>query len=76
MDLLRYHIRQWLINLYFRLIQIYPVTYYHLEGMFRVDGFKQYAWRKAKELDAQEGGMFAGIKDALAARVATKKEEA
>lgn len=47
----------------------------HLEAMFRVDGFKQYAWRKAKELDAQEGGMFAGIKDALAARVATKKEE-
>jgi hypothetical protein len=31
----------------------------------RVPGWKAYAWNRAKELDADQSGMFAGIADAL-----------
>ena len=45
-------------------------SYYqrHLDWLITMakhPGFKDYAWKEAKRLDAEPSGMFAGIKDEL-----------
>ena len=37
----------------------------HLVSLARHPGFKEYAWKRAQELDAETSGLFAGIAPAL-----------
>ncbi len=46
----------------------------HLVTMAKNDGFKAHAWHRAKALDAQEHGMYRGIKDALIERMKATQE--
>lgn len=48
----------------------------HLVMLAKNDGSKHHAWHRAKELDKKEHGMYRGIKDALAQRIESDKEQA
>lgn len=39
----------------------YQATLEHLVSMARDQGWKRYAWERAKELDAEKSGLFRGI---------------
>lgn len=51
----------------------YQATLEHLIAMARDQGWKVYAWGRAKELEADESGLFSGIAADLTAAVKAAK---
>lgn len=45
--------------------EIYQQNLNHLVRMAKIPGFKNHAWLRAKELDAESSGLFQGIAQAL-----------
>jgi len=54
---------------------LYVETLNHLVWMARMPASKDYAWRRAKELDADISGLWVGIKDDLVKHMKGVKNE-
>lgn len=53
----------------------YPLTLAHYVSLASEPGWKDYAWKRVQELDADRTGMWAGIKDDLVAAMKQKQEQ-
>ena len=57
------------------MFDLYTTQLSHLVRMASIPGLKQYAWARAKELDACSSRMFVGIAEDLARQMRGEEEK-